>query len=310
MSDSNLPAKAFTNAMQPANLEAAMRFCDGLAQTEMVPPSFKRSGYAVYLAIIRGEKLGLDPFTALQNIAVINGRPQIYGDAPLALVQRSPAYEWHKEDDIGAIQKTNSATCTVKRKGSDEPYTSTFDKGMAETAGLWGKSGPWKQYPWRMLQLKARRYALSSQFAAELEGFVIGDAEKAEDDPDVKDVKTGQPTSRPVRHVTVHPSPGSERVSLAHVLGKIENVSSSEELEHVADAAKKLSPEDAAIARQKFIDRRKDFSVQGPPKPTKSQRLLKKVAPSSENEPADWQEALGQAQQSGEVSPQDEELFK
>jgi hypothetical protein len=49
----------------------------------------------------------------------------------------------------------------------------------AKRAGLAGKSGPWSQYPARMLALRARGFALRNAFADALRGLVT--AEEAQD---------------------------------------------------------------------------------------------------------------------------------
>jgi hypothetical protein len=72
------------------------------------------------------------------------------------------------------------ATCTVWRKGGTK-HTQSFSQADAQKAGLWGKSGPWTQYPKRMLQMRARGFALRSQFADALAGLIT--REEAEDMP-------------------------------------------------------------------------------------------------------------------------------
>ena len=44
-----------------------------------------------------GMELGLAPLQAMQNIAVINGRPSILGDAMMALARGSSVCEYIKE---------------------------------------------------------------------------------------------------------------------------------------------------------------------------------------------------------------------
>jgi hypothetical protein len=56
-----------------------------------------------------------------------------------------------------------------------------FSVADAKRAGLWGKSGPWTQYPRRMLQLRARGFALRDAFPDVLKGLVT--AEEAQDYP-------------------------------------------------------------------------------------------------------------------------------
>tara|TARA_R110002020_G_scaffold37892_1_gene114463 strand:- start:30 stop:494 length:465 start_codon:yes stop_codon:yes gene_type:complete len=54
---------------------------------------------------------------------------------------------------------------------------------MAKKAKLWGKPGPWTQYPARMLQVRARAMALRDQFADVLSGIHIGE--------EVRDIPNG-----------------------------------------------------------------------------------------------------------------------
>jgi hypothetical protein len=51
----------------------------------------------------------------------------------------------------------------------------TFSQDDAKTAGLWGKQGPWSQYPKRMLQLRARGFALRDAFPDALRGIHSAD---------------------------------------------------------------------------------------------------------------------------------------
>lgn len=164
-------------ALQPRNIGEAMEMASMLARSNMVPADYKNKPGDTLVAMMMGSELGLNPIQAIQNIAVINGKPSIYGDALLALVQNHPAYGGVQE---GFEQSTMTATCTVWRKGG-EKHTQAFSQADAETAKLWAKSGPWTQYPKRMLQMRARGFALRSQFADALAGLIT--REEAEDMP-------------------------------------------------------------------------------------------------------------------------------
>jgi hypothetical protein len=72
-----------------------------------------------------------------------------------------------------------AAVCQAKRRGYSKPTTVTFTVADAKKAGLWGKQGPWQQYPRRMLQLRARGFALRDAFPDVLRGLVT--AEEAQD---------------------------------------------------------------------------------------------------------------------------------
>jgi hypothetical protein len=90
-----------------------------------------------------GSEVGLRPMQALQNIAVINGRPAVWGDALPGLCKASPVYHdiietWEHEQDLDLL----TAVCIAKRHGST-PVTARFSVMDAKRAGLWTKAGPW-----------------------------------------------------------------------------------------------------------------------------------------------------------------------
>lgn len=170
-------------ALQPANITEAMQMAEMLARSQMVPKGYQGKPQDTLVAMMMGAELGLNPIQSLQNIAVVNGRPSIYGDALLALVQNHPKFGGQEESFDEA---TMTATCTVWRKGDEKRHTVTFSKLDAEKAGLWGKQGPWQQYPKRMLMWRARGYALRDKFADALGGLIT--VEEAQDMPTERDI--------------------------------------------------------------------------------------------------------------------------
>jgi hypothetical protein len=158
----------------------AFRFSKMVAASEFAPKDFKGKPESCLLAIQHGSEVGLSPMQSLQSIAVINGRPSIWGDAALALVQACPVCEYVREYLEGEGDNL-TAVCEAKRQGYPAPTTVRFSVADAKKAGLWGKSGPWTQYPSRMLQLRARGFALRNAFADALRGLVT--AEEAQDYP-------------------------------------------------------------------------------------------------------------------------------
>jgi hypothetical protein len=156
----------------------AMAFAKMASGTEFAPKDFRGKPEACLLAIQHGSEIGLSPMQSLQSIAVVNGRPTIYGDAALAVCLASVVCEYVQESVDGEGDKM-VATCTAQRRGYPAPITSTFSVADAKAAGLWGKQGPWTQYPKRMLAMRARGFALRNAFADVLRGLVT--AEEAQD---------------------------------------------------------------------------------------------------------------------------------
>jgi hypothetical protein len=167
-----------TGGLALASFDDAFRFAKMVSGSEFAPKDFKGKPESCMLAIQHGSEVGLSPMQSLQSIAVINGRPTIWGDAALALVQSSPVCEYVKEYFEGE-GKTFTAVCEAKRRGYPSPTVSRFSVADAEKAGLLGKSGPWSQYRDRMLQLRARGFALRNAFADALRGLIT--AEEAQD---------------------------------------------------------------------------------------------------------------------------------
>ena len=163
-----------------ASFDDAFRFSKMVAASEFAPKDFKGKPESCMLAIQHGSEVGLSPMQSLQSIAVINGRPTIWGDAALALVQSSPVCEYVKEYVEGQGDNL-TAVCEAKRRGYPAPTVSRFSMADAKRAGLAGKAGPWSQYPERMLALRARGFALRNAFADALRGLIT--AEEAQDYP-------------------------------------------------------------------------------------------------------------------------------
>jgi len=166
---SNLPA------IRPQSLSEVMEYAKMISKSEMMPKDYRNKPENIVVAIQWGYEVGLNPIQALRNISIINGRPSIWGDAAIALVRASGLLEYCNESVENGVAK-----CTVKRKGEPE-QTRTFSELEAKRAGLLNKQGPWSQYPQRMLQMRARGFALRDVFADVLNGIIT--AEEAQDMP-------------------------------------------------------------------------------------------------------------------------------
>jgi len=164
----------------PTTLTDAIAFSDMLANSSMVPKAYQGRPQDILVCVQWGMEMGLAPMQALQNIAVINGKPSVYGDAAMALVQASSVCE-DVEESFEGEGTTLVAVCVAKRKGR-KPVTARFSVEDAKRAGLWGKQGPWSAYPKRMMQMRARGFALRDAFPDVLKGLIT--AEEAQDYPD------------------------------------------------------------------------------------------------------------------------------
>lgn len=163
--------------MQVTSIAQAMECAEIIAKSSFCPKVMAGKPGDIVVALQMGQEVGLKPMQALQNIAVINGRPCIWGDAMLAICRQSPDFEYIKEE---YLEDTKTYICRVKRKNEPE-FMQSFSEADAKLAKLWGKDGSWTTFPKRMLQNRARGFCLRDSFPDLLRGILT--REEAEDMP-------------------------------------------------------------------------------------------------------------------------------
>lgn len=183
--------------MVPTTIEEGWRLASMMAKSDLVPKGFKGKPEDILVAIQMGAELGLAPMQSLQSIAVINGRPGVWGDGLLAIIVSSPLYvscdEFYEvngkraaalsPDDLKLDNTT--AVCTMRRRGVLDSKTYRFSIADAKKAHLWVKPGPWQEYPARMLQMRARSFCARDLFPDLTRG--IRSAEELRDIPPMDD---------------------------------------------------------------------------------------------------------------------------
>ncbi len=203
-----------SRGIQLTSFDDMMRFATSIANSGLAPRDLK-TPEAIMVAMQHGMELGLSPIQALQSIAVINGRPSIWGDAALAIVKAHPECD----DVIETFERGDGkgdnmmARCEVLRRGK-QPVVRTFSVAQATKAGLWGKTGPWQQYPQRMLQMRARSWAMRDAFPDALKG--VGISEEVRDTPPAQPrmvnavVLPGEPESEKSLQIEAQETPAEE----------------------------------------------------------------------------------------------------
>ena len=158
--------------------ELAKRVAHTLAQSNLVPEDYRGRANDVFVAINMGAELGMEPFQAIQSIAVIEGKPCLYGDGLIGVVRASPKCLWIQEElsEDGTI-----ATCTTQREGDPKPIEARYSMDDAVQAGISTKSN-WKKHPKRMLQKRARAYCLRDAYPDLLKGLGVVEERQDHDD--------------------------------------------------------------------------------------------------------------------------------
>jgi hypothetical protein len=181
------PVPVGARGIQIHDIEGLYRFATAVSKSGLAPKGIE-TPEAILVAVQMGLEVGLTPMAALQNIAVINGRPSVWGDAQLAIVRATGELEefdeWYEVDgkrldrNPAAYNDGVTAVCRLKRRNYP-PAEFGFSISDAKRAGLFDKAGPWKQYPGRMLRFRARSFLLRDHFGDALKGLLS--AEEAQD---------------------------------------------------------------------------------------------------------------------------------
>ena len=192
-------------SLVPTTIEEMEKFAEKLSKSILVPKDYQGKPANCFVAIQWGLECGLAPLQALQSIAVINGKPSMYGDSLLAMVRADSRCLGVQETQEGGV-----ATCIIKRKHSDgsvEEIKRTFSMKQAQQAGLSNRP-TWKAYPERMLQHRARGNAIRDAFPDVIHGLIS--AEEAQDYDEPKDIT---PTQEAVAAPTIQELTGEEKMT-------------------------------------------------------------------------------------------------
>lgn len=147
----------------------AYHFCN----TEMVPQQFRGKPEDGAVAIMWGNEIGLDALQSLQNVAVVNGRPTLWGDALTAIVKGSGQCEY-----LTSTYDEATRTATVTTKRVDEPEeVRSYSWVDAEAAGL-STRDTYKKHPKRMLHARARAHLLNDVYPDLLKGIKVREIEE------------------------------------------------------------------------------------------------------------------------------------
>lgn len=170
----------------PTSIEEVFRLATAISRSGLAPRDMS-TAEALTVAIMHGMEIGLPPLQAINRIAVVNGRPTVWGDAIPALLWAAgfKIKEW-----IDGEGDARAAHCTITRRPDKTEVTRSFSVAQARTARLWGKAGPWQQFPDRMLQMRARGFAARDGASDVLGGLYL--KEEVEDEV-LRDITPAQP---------------------------------------------------------------------------------------------------------------------
>ena len=242
-----LRAGGKVTAIIPQSVEEVFRLATAIAKSGLAP-STMRTAEQITIAIMHGAEIGLPPMQAVQRIAVVNGRPTIWGDAvPALLLSRG----FKLDERVAGDGDERAAVCLVIRPDKSM-IERRFSVADAKAAGLWGKIGPWKSYPDRMLQMRARGFAARDGAADVLAGLYI--AEEVQDIDVTPRRKSSAECKRDGTDKRLEQIRGE--IAAAKTVGDIDRI----EANHEADIAT-MATRWAEIVNDELAARREDLAA-------------------------------------------------
>ena len=192
-----LPTIAFgAGGIELRTFEDAYRFASAVAKSGLAPKGLE-TPEKILIALQAGLELGFSPMRALSAVAVVNGRPSLMGEAALAKIRQSGVCKLGPTITTRGEGDKLAGVVRFQRDGMSEPLEVTFSVADAKRAGLWGKSGPWTQYPTTMLEWRAVARAAKLYFSDVLLGLAL--AEEVQDFPTTTRVERELPPRAPER---------------------------------------------------------------------------------------------------------------
>lgn len=143
-----------SSAFAPANISDAWRISEGLSKSEMIPKDFQNKPHNVMVAMMVSHDIGLSPFTVMQNLCVIHGRPRWFVKFLIAQANRAGIFsapiDWRvtgKGKDLVV-----EAYATLKANGVTVSVSCSLAEASAEG---WTRNPKYATMPEQMLRWRS-----------------------------------------------------------------------------------------------------------------------------------------------------------
>ena len=166
-------ATSVTRGLPIRNVSDLMEMAKIVSQSGLAPRGMDKPEQC-FIAMQVGMESGLTPMASLSSVVVINGVPSWRGKSALALVRRSGKM---KQFDWGFSGEGDDRHHWIESQRIDEPnaHRTEFSVADAKRAGLWGKQGPWTQYPQRMMRWRCVGFHLADHYSDVTHGLTIAE---------------------------------------------------------------------------------------------------------------------------------------
>lgn len=194
-----------TGKLSLASLDDQKAFAMRMIADKMISDTFK-TPQQVIIGIQYSKAMNLEPIVGLRMMYVVNGKPSLYGEGPLALCYRADQVAQIREffiDEEGeeiCFSKKNlkskvwGSVTQVWRKGDELMQEDTFTLDDMKRAKMditdKGRKTVWEKYERLMMRYKARSIALRTKFPDLIAGIPIAEYNDnfSPETPEIKEV--------------------------------------------------------------------------------------------------------------------------
>jgi len=158
------------NQLVITDVHANLKLAEAFADAKLVPDHFKKSVGDCYIAVNLANRYGMDPWTLMQELYIVNGRPMMSGKLAIAILNHSLAEPLRPVYSSEGDERT--ITLTGRLQGEADAQSVKLKVRDARTA-----NEQWKKNPDQMLMYASAR-TWGRRFAPDiLLGIVFDDEE-------------------------------------------------------------------------------------------------------------------------------------
>jgi len=140
------------------NMAETMKMAEMLAQSTIIPETYRRRPENCFIALDMASRMGLSPMIVMQNLYIIQGKPSFSGSAIAAMINASSKFEDVELVYVGEEGKDSwGAYVTGTRRTSGKQIKGgTVTLAISKKEGWYQKSGSkWQTMPEIMLAYRA-----------------------------------------------------------------------------------------------------------------------------------------------------------
>lgn len=153
------------SARSVKGMQAMMALSKSLAQSDIIPETFKGKPANVFIALDMAERMGAGPFAIMQNMYIVYGNPSFSSKFLIACFNACGRFTSIKYEFFGT-PNTDGWGCkayAVEKATGEKVASIDVTIQMAKAEGWYDKKGSkWKTMPQLMLQYRAAAFLIKT----------------------------------------------------------------------------------------------------------------------------------------------------